>query len=85
MWLRMRVNPLRVVMSPKGGSPLRTGEDGLRGGLPGLLLICSYPLGLAGVGAHARSKVLQLLANFSGEVPVLEAVRAERGGRWVPG
>lgn len=81
----MRVNPLRVVMSPKGGSPLRTGEGRLRGGLPGLALICSYPLGLAGVGAHTRSKLLQLLANFSGEVPALEAVRAEGGGRWVPG
>ena len=55
-----------------------------KGRVPGHARICSYPLSLAGVGAHARGKVLQLLANFSGEVPALEAVGAEGGGWWVP-
>lgn len=45
----------------------------------------SYSIGLAGIAAHTQGKVLQLLANLPGEVPVLQTIRAE-GGRWgVPG
>lgn len=45
----------------------------------------SYPLSPAGVGAHSRGEVMQLLANLSGEVAALQAIRAEGGGRRVPG
>lgn len=45
---------------------------------------CPYQLGLLGVSAHTCGKVLQLVANLWGEVPVLRALRAESRGWWVP-
>lgn len=63
------------------GSPAVGGGSG---GRPGLHVPSSYPVGLAGVGAHAGGEVVQLPADVSGEVPALEAVGAERARRRVP-
>ena len=72
------VSHLRVVASPKVGGLAKRG-------LSSLDLLGSYPLGLAGVGAHARGKVVQLPANLSGKVSALQAIRAEGEGWWVSG